>query len=51
VQQLAARIARWCSAYYKPVDFVEGAKLTRSQKDEILCGNAAKLLGLKRPTR
>jgi len=37
--------------YYKPVDFVEGAKLTRSQKDEILGGTAAKLLGLKRKAR
>jgi aminocarboxymuconate-semialdehyde decarboxylase len=37
--------------YYKPVDFVEGAKLTRSEKDEILGGNAAKLLGLTRKTR
>jgi aminocarboxymuconate-semialdehyde decarboxylase len=34
--------------YYKPVDFVEGAKLTRAQKDQILGGNGAKLLGLKR---
>ncbi|HYH41897.1 MAG TPA: amidohydrolase family protein [Burkholderiales bacterium] len=34
--------------YYKPVGFVEGAKLTRAQKDRILGMNAAKLLGLKR---
>jgi aminocarboxymuconate-semialdehyde decarboxylase len=34
--------------YYKPVDFVERAKLTRAQKDRIIGGNAAKLLGLKR---
>ena len=34
--------------YYKPVGFVEGAKLTRAQKDQILGMNAAKLLGLKR---
>jgi aminocarboxymuconate-semialdehyde decarboxylase len=35
--------------YYKPVDFVERAKkLTRKQKDLIIGGNAAKLLGLKR---
>ncbi|HEX2826852.1 MAG TPA: amidohydrolase family protein [Burkholderiales bacterium] len=34
--------------YYKPVDFVEGAKLTRAQKDQIVGGNAAKLLRLKR---
>ena len=35
--------------YYKPVDFVERAKkLTRKQKDLIISGNAAKLLGLKR---
>jgi aminocarboxymuconate-semialdehyde decarboxylase len=34
--------------YYKPVEFVEGAKLTRAQKDEIIGLNAAKLLGLKR---
>ena len=32
--------------YYKPVDFVNGAKLTRAQKDQIIGGNAAKLLGL-----
>jgi aminocarboxymuconate-semialdehyde decarboxylase len=33
--------------YYKPVDFVEGtASLTRAQKDAIIGGNAAKLLGL-----
>jgi predicted TIM-barrel fold metal-dependent hydrolase len=34
--------------YYKPVDFVNGANLTRAQKDAIIGGNAAKLLGLKR---
>ena len=35
--------------YYKPVDFVERAKkLTRKQKDQIISGNAAKLLGLKK---
>ncbi len=35
--------------YYKPVDFVEKAKhLTRKQKDLIISGNAAKLLGLKK---
>ena len=35
--------------YYKPVDFVEQAKhLTRKQKDLIISGNAAKLLGLKK---
>lgn len=35
--------------YYKPVDFVNGVKsLTRAQKDAIISGNAAKLLGLKR---
>jgi aminocarboxymuconate-semialdehyde decarboxylase len=35
--------------YYKPVDFVERTKsLTRAQKDAIIGGNAAKLLGLKR---
>src|SRR5687767_5738014 len=34
--------------YYKPVDFVKGAKLTREQKERIIGGNAAKLLGLKR---
>ncbi|MDB5905286.1 MAG: hypothetical protein JWM26_4164 [Betaproteobacteria bacterium] len=34
--------------YYKPVDFVEGtASLTRAQKDAIIGGNAAKLLGLR----
>ncbi len=34
--------------YYKPVDFIERTKsLTRKQKDAILGGNAAKLLGLK----
>ncbi len=35
--------------YYKPVDFVEKAKkLSRKQKDLIISGNAAKLLGLKK---
>ena len=34
--------------WYKPVDFVNGAKLTRAQKEAIIGGNAAKLLGLKR---
>ena len=33
--------------YYKPVEFVEGAKLTRAQKDQIIGANAAKLLGLR----
>jgi len=34
--------------YYKPVDFVNGAKsLTRAQKDAIIGGNAAKLLKLR----
>ena len=36
--------------YYKPVEFIERTKsLTRKQKDAILGGNAAKLLGLKAP--
>jgi aminocarboxymuconate-semialdehyde decarboxylase len=36
--------------YYKPVDFVNGSKkLSRAQKDLIIGGNGAKLLGLKRP--
>jgi aminocarboxymuconate-semialdehyde decarboxylase len=35
--------------YYKPVDFVNGMKaLTRAEKEQIIGGNAAKLLGLKR---
>jgi aminocarboxymuconate-semialdehyde decarboxylase len=34
--------------YYKPVDFVNGANLTREQKEQIIGGNGAKLLGLKR---
>lgn len=35
--------------YYKPVDFVEGTKsLTRTEKEAIIGGNAAKLLGLRR---
>jgi aminocarboxymuconate-semialdehyde decarboxylase len=34
--------------YYKPVDFVNGANLTRDQKEQIIGGNGAKLLGLKR---
>jgi aminocarboxymuconate-semialdehyde decarboxylase len=33
--------------YYKPVEFVNGAKLTREQKEQIIGLNAAKLLGLK----
>lgn len=33
--------------YYKPVDFVNGAKLTREQKEAIIGGNAARLLGLR----
>lgn len=38
--------------YYKPVDFVNGTKgMTRAQKDQIIGGNAAKLLGLKRPRK
>ena len=37
--------------YYKPVEFVSGAKLTRDQKEQIVGGNAAKLLGLKRPKK
>jgi aminocarboxymuconate-semialdehyde decarboxylase len=36
--------------YYKPVDFVNASKkLTRKQKDQIIGGNAAKLLGWKVP--
>jgi len=35
--------------YYKPVAFVNGAKsLSRAQRDAIIGGNAARLLGLKR---
>ena len=35
--------------YYKPVDFVNRTKsLSRTQKDAIIGGNAAKLLGLKK---
>jgi predicted TIM-barrel fold metal-dependent hydrolase len=35
--------------YYKPVDFVEKAKkLTRTQKDQIIGGTAARLLGLNK---
>ena len=38
--------------YYKPVDFVNGAKaLSRAQKDAIIGGNAAKLLKLKVPKK
>jgi aminocarboxymuconate-semialdehyde decarboxylase len=38
--------------YYKPVDFVNGAKaLTRVQKEQIIGGNAAKLLKLKPPKK
>jgi len=38
--------------YYKPVDFVEAAKkLTRAQRDQIIGGNAAKLLGLKKKNK
>jgi aminocarboxymuconate-semialdehyde decarboxylase len=37
--------------YYKPVDFVNGAKLSRAEKDQIIGLNAAKLLGLKRPKK
>jgi len=38
--------------YYKPVAFVNGAKaLSRAQKDAIIGGNAAKLLGLKLPRK
>jgi len=38
--------------YYKPVDFVNKNKsLTRAQKDQIIGGNAAKLLGLKAKKR
>jgi aminocarboxymuconate-semialdehyde decarboxylase len=37
--------------YYKPVDFVNGAKLTRGEKAQITGLNAAKLLKLKRPVR
>jgi aminocarboxymuconate-semialdehyde decarboxylase len=35
--------------YYKPVEFVNGAKLTRDQKAQIIGGNAAKILGLGKP--
>jgi aminocarboxymuconate-semialdehyde decarboxylase len=38
--------------YYKPVDFVNGTKsLSRAEKEQIIGGNAAKLLGLKRLAR
>jgi aminocarboxymuconate-semialdehyde decarboxylase len=38
--------------YYKPVDFVNASKkLTRKQKDQIIGGNAAKLLGWKVPKK
>ncbi len=34
--------------YYKPVDFVNGARfLKRAEKDAIIGGNAAKLLGIR----
>jgi hypothetical protein len=33
--------------YYKPVEFVNGVKsLTRAEKDAIIGGNAARLLGV-----
>jgi aminocarboxymuconate-semialdehyde decarboxylase len=34
--------------YYKPVDFVNGANLTKPEKEAIIGGNAAKLLGLRK---
>ena len=34
--------------YYKPVEFVNGANLTREQKAQIIGENAAKLLGLRK---
>jgi aminocarboxymuconate-semialdehyde decarboxylase len=38
--------------YYQPVEFVNGTKsLTRAQKDAIIGGNAAKLLGIKRKAK
>ena len=38
--------------YYKPVDFVEGTRsLSHAEKDAIIGGNAAKLLGLKKKRR
>ena len=38
--------------YYKPVEFVNGANLTREQKAQIIGGTAAKILGLgKRKVR
>ena len=38
--------------YYDPVGFVNGAKfLKRAEKDAILGGTAAKLLGLRAPRR
>jgi len=38
--------------YYKPVDFVNGTKsLSRAQKDAIIGGNGARLLGLKAKKR
>jgi aminocarboxymuconate-semialdehyde decarboxylase len=38
--------------WYKPVDFVNKNKaLSRAQKDQIIGGNAAKLLGLKAKKR
>jgi aminocarboxymuconate-semialdehyde decarboxylase len=33
---------------YKPVEFVNGAKLSRAEKDAIMGGNAAALLRLRK---
>jgi hypothetical protein len=38
--------------YYKPVDFVNGAKApTRAQIDQIIGGNATRILGFRMKNR